>query len=244
MPTTLRLVSLNIERSKHLDLVIPFLEKANAEVVCLQELMERDISLFEKTLGMRGVFAPMTVHPSEGMQGIMGIGIFSRLPVQKTSSMYYVGSADVIPNFETITVEKKHAINHALVTYTVEKEGISFTVATTHFTWTPRGYSTDDGQRRDVQELLKLLEHIGEFVLCGDFNAARGGEIFSTIASVYEDNVPLTYTTSIDGNFHRAGQLPYMVDGLFSTKGYAVSGVEIVCGVSDHCALITTISKG
>jgi|GEM_PF-5115909 hypothetical protein len=37
----IRFVSLNIERSKHLDLVIPFLQAQNADVVCLQELMDK-----------------------------------------------------------------------------------------------------------------------------------------------------------------------------------------------------------
>ena len=80
-------------------------------------------------------------------------------------------------------------------------------------------------------------------MLCGDFNAPRGGEIFGLLAQKYKDNVPQKYTTSIDGILHRAGPLPFMVDGLFSTPGYTVSHVEMVCGISDHCALIANVAS-
>ena len=36
----MKLVSLNIERSRHLDRVCAFLQAARADVVCMQELME------------------------------------------------------------------------------------------------------------------------------------------------------------------------------------------------------------
>jgi endonuclease/exonuclease/phosphatase family metal-dependent hydrolase len=124
----------------------------------------------------------------------------------------------------------------------IEKEGETFRVATTHFTWTPDG-SADDYQRADVKKLLAILGGMGEFVLTGDFNAPRGGEIFGTLAEKYKDNVPSHYTTSIDGALHRAGPLELMVDGIFSTPGYAVSDVELVAGVSDHKAIVATVSS-
>jgi len=239
----IKLVSLNVERSKHLKRVLPFLEQTQADVVCLMEVMERDLELFKKAVGPYGEFVAMTMHPAEGDPGVMGIVILSRLPIQKTSVKYYAGSQDKIPDFETITAEGKHANNHMLLVCEIEKEGSNYAVATTHFTWTPTGDATDPGQRRDVLELLSALKECDEFVLTGDFNATRGGEIFSQIAAVYKDNVPQKYTTSIDGMFHRAGQLPYMVDGLFSTPHYALSNVEMVCGLSDHCGFTASVSK-
>jgi len=42
---------------------------------------------------------------------------------------------------------------------------------------------------------------------------------------------------------HRAGPLPYMVDGVFSTGEYGVSKVRLHQGVSDHCAITCTIGR-
>ena len=81
------------------------------------------------------------------------------------------------------------------------------------------------------------------FVLAGDFNAPRGGEIFSHIAERYTDNIPPHYTTSIDGTLHRAGPIPFMVDGLFTTPSYRAKGVHLEFGVSDHAAVAATIEK-
>src|SRR3569623_473248 len=106
----------------------------------------------------------------------------------------------------------------------IERDGEMFRIATTHFPVTAHGEATDF-QREDMKNLLSLLEKEGEFVLTGDFNAPRGGEIFAELASRYKDNIPPTITTSIDGMLHRAGQLPHMVDGIFSTPGYLVSNV-------------------
>jgi len=243
MSASLTFVSVNIERSKHLDLVLPFLAKRNAEVVCIQELMERDIPLFEKILGMKSTFAPMTQHPAEGAPGIMGIGIFSLLPMRRMSAIYYVGNANDIPDHEVKNEYNRQSVNHAVLMCELEKEAELCTIATTHFTWTPNGDATDDGQRRDVSKLLEVLGHTKEFVLSGDFNAKRGGEIFTQIAEKYKDAIPREYTSSIDGNIHRSGALPYMVDGLFTTAAYAASNVELVSGVSDHCAIVATITK-
>ena len=93
-----------------------------------------------------------------------------------------------------------------------------------------------------VKRLLACLEPEEEFTLCGDFNAPRGGEIFTALAMRYQDNIPLEYASSIDGNLHRKGPLPYMVDGLFTTPSYIASDVSLQSGVSDHCAILATVS--
>ena len=78
-------------------------------------------------------------------------------------------------------------------------------------------------------------------VLCGDFNAPRGGEIFTRLATQSRDNVPSHYVTSIDPKLHRAGPLQLMVDGLFSTDGYRLSEVVLHNGVSDHCTITAVV---
>ncbi len=132
--------------------------------------------------------------------------------------------------------------NQMLAFCEVEKEGTVFKIYNTHFTWTADG-EPDDLQRNDMQSMLRILKAAGEFILCGDFNVPRGGELFGLLAEHYKDNVPPHYTTSIDGDLHRRGQLNRMVDGMFSTPGYVVSDFEMVSGVSDHRALVATVSK-
>jgi len=243
MPLPLQLVALNVERSKHLDRVAAFLRSTQADVVCLQELMEPDAALFEEASGGTCFFAPMALHEENGRITSRGVGILSRLPVKSRSLHHYGGSESPQVRFDATTQESKHKTSaYVLALCEVEKEGTVFRIATTHFAWAPGG-EADDFQRKDIQKLLAILAQSGELVLCGDFNAPRGGEIFGLLAQKYKDNVPQKYTTSIDGILHRAGPLPFMVDGLFSTPGYTVSHVEMVCGISDHCALIANVAS-
>jgi endonuclease/exonuclease/phosphatase family metal-dependent hydrolase len=248
MPS-ISLVSVNIERSKHLELVRSFFAAHPADVICMQELCERDVATLESALGMRCVYAPSGLHPADPPEEggvLVGVGIFSRLPIAASTVDYYAGS-------ETLAREERiHAVftDHGLVICDIENDGATFRIMTTHFTWTPKGAVSDD-QRRDLAAMLAMLESKGEFILCGDFNAPRvlgdvPGEIFAKIAERYKDNIPTYYETSLDPARHRAPlveQADKMVDGLFSTPAYAVSDVILHNGVSDHCAITATVSR-
>lgn len=250
----LHLISLNIERSKHLLRVIPFLTHARPDVTCIQELCEPDIQAFEKVAGNLVAFAPMSRYPTEG-RPVVGIGIFARIPVETYGVEYYRGNPDTIPNFDFSSAASKYASENAMFLYAdFEHEGSQFRIGTTHFTWTPDG-APDDFQRKDLKALLQILSALGELVFCGDFNAPRGGEIFSELAGRYTDNIPKDILWSIDRDLHRAGRekletevqksgLPgLLVDGLFSTPGYVISNVILTCGISDHCAIRADIER-
>ncbi len=245
---SLSLVSLNIERSKHLGVILPFLKSLNPDILCLQELMEYDVPVVETELEMGYSYTPLTEHEAEGNAGRMGIGIFSRLPISERTVHYYRGGAEHVPTHismegKVTEEEKGRSVSGAVALATIMKNDEPFRVATVHFTWTANG-NASDLQRADMRSLLRILdEKEKDFVLCGDFNAPRGGEIFSMLTKHYKDNVPLHYTTSIDHLLHRAGPLQLMVDGLFSTPGYAVGEVTLRSGLSDHCALMAVISK-
>lgn len=245
---SLSLVSLNIERSKHLGVILPFLKSLNPDVVCLQELMEYDVPVFETELEMGYSYTPLTEHEAEGNAGHMGIGIFSRLPISERTAHYYRGDAEHVPAHismegKVTEEEKGRSVSGAVALATIMKDDEPFRVATVHFTWTANG-NASDLQRADMRSLLRILEEKEkDFVLCGDFNAPRGGEIFFMLAKHYKDNVPPHYTTSIDHLLHRAGPLQLMVDGLFSTPGYVVGEVTLRSDLSDHCALMAVISK-
>ena len=240
---SIRLISLNIERRKHLNRIFSFLQEYKPDVVCMQELFEKDVPYFEQELGMKMQFVAMTLS-GQGEKGVgtpmpMGIGIMSALPMTEPSIRYYYGNPDSLPNF--VWLEMK-TVNRMLLYTTVTKYGTAFTVGTTHFSWTPDG-KANNRQRGEIQKLLAILADIPEIVFCGDFNAPRGGEIFAAIAQKYTDNIPQHYTTSIDGTLHRTGSLPYLVDGLFSTPYYKIKNVSLQCGVSDHCAIVAEVKR-
>jgi endonuclease/exonuclease/phosphatase family metal-dependent hydrolase len=79
-------------------------------------------------------------------------------------------------------------------------------------------------------------------VLTGDFNAPRGGPIFSELAKVWNDQIPATAKTSIDPQLHRAGSLQLMVDGLFTTSDFHAEDVALHTGLSDHQGITARIS--
>jgi len=239
---SIKIISLNIERSKHIDRILPFLVREQPDVFCVQELCKKDIQYFQSELLPECAYIPMafiadddeTSEPCEA-----GLGIFSRLKITASRALQYAGEGDKIPVY--YHPDQSTTNRHLLISDLI-KDGVLFKIGTTHFTWTPDG-TVDDTQRQDLSKLLEMLKNEDELILTGDFNAPRGGEIFSTITNHYGDNVPLQYTTSSDGALHRAGKLEHMVDGLFSTPMYEVKDVRMECGVSDHCALIGTVSK-
>jgi endonuclease/exonuclease/phosphatase family metal-dependent hydrolase len=239
----LSFVSLNIEGHKHLDLVLPFLQRGHYDVINLQEVFETDMPYLEQQLQARGVFVPLmnmdvpTHHI--GYQGVFGIATFTNLPVTNTHTDYYVGDAGKIPNFQN---GGPNASNRALLHVEVTKDGQSFTILNTHFTWSPDGNPVEE-QRRDMKALLQKLGAFPEFVLSADFNAPREGEIFQMLTKLYHANVPAEVTTTIDANLHKAGNLQLVVDNIVNTPQYQVGEVKVHHGVSDHCAVSAQITK-
>src|SRR3989338_8311574 len=95
---SIKLISLNIERSKHLNVVLPFLKREKPDVVCIQELLERDIQGFVAAqVGGNYIYAPMLRHMETDGSPLVGEAIFTHLPVIRKDIQYYVGNANDIP---------------------------------------------------------------------------------------------------------------------------------------------------
>ncbi|HET8581499.1 MAG TPA: endonuclease/exonuclease/phosphatase family protein [Candidatus Paceibacterota bacterium] len=240
----LSLISLNIERDRHLPAVEALLQETAPDVACLQEVFEADLPALAKAAEGEALFVPRIRYPSP--RGLMpeGLAIISRRGLSDQASACYAGEKAAIPiaAIDGSVEEKQRDQRYSIASCLVEKDGASYRIVTTHFPWTPDG-EADAFQRDALAGLFSVLEPLGEFVLTGDFNAPRGKEIFSAIAERYADAVPPAYGSSIDGRIHRAGPIPYMVDGLFSTQDYRISDVVMRCGVSDHCALAGAIER-
>lgn len=241
----LKLISLNVERDRHLDLVRSFLISEKPDVLCIQEVMESNFEFLKKELNMDGIFKPMTKHlsVSDNVEGRSGVAILSKMKISDFEAIYYRGNEGQIKFHDKSTLANlNNTVAKVLIVAKIKYGEDCINIGTTHFTWTPDGMA-DDVQREDLDKLLSLLSKYKDIVFCGDFNAPRGWEIFNKIASIYKDNIPLKYDSSIDPNLHRVKNLRYMVDYLFSTKEYLIKDVELREGVSDHKAVIGYISK-
>ncbi len=247
MAASIKLISLNIERSKHLDRVLPFLEQEKPDVVCLQEVLERDVERIETAAGTCHAYAPICWHPADSPEVgavLTGTAFFTRLKTENVRIDYYHGDESHARTAPPRTIME----DISLISADVTKDGRLFRLMTTHFTWTPHG-QPDEHQRRDVDALIGLLDTAGEFVLAGDFNAPRGGEIFSKLALRFKDNIPGSYATSLDLTLHRAAKehadelKDKMVDGLFTTPEYRAENVRLEFGLSDHAAIVADIFR-
>ena len=229
-------ISLNIETNRHLDEVTDLLRTQASDVVCLQEVLETDLSILKETCGYHAVYAPMS-HSDLVKGEVMGVAILSREKLYDVRDEYYVGTREEIAP-ENIGYDHNHCFLHGMYV----KDGTQFHIGTTHFIKSPAG-DPDEKQHTIFKKLLPILEKQNDIVFAGDFNAPRGTEIFDTIARMFTDNIPKEYTTSIDANLHRAGYLPYMVDGLFTTPEYRAHNVRLIDGVSDHMAIVAQVEK-
>lgn len=240
--SSLKLINLNIEGDNHLERVILFLQKEQADVICLQEVLEKDVMMIKRKLAMEGAYEPLLDIKSSNKVRLTprtkwGILYLTRLPVFKLFAEYYTGSRETLPVYQD---NRPNLANRIIFRGEIIKNNQLFRVITTHFTWTPDGKSSLE-QHASLDKLLALLEDKGEFILCGDFNAPRGREIWRELAKRYKDNIPSNVKTTIDPNLHRNGALAIVVDGLFSTKGYEVFDVQVIPGISDHMAIVAKI---
>ncbi len=230
-----------MEMHRHLDTVLSFLKTERPDIICLQEVLERDFSRFERELEMKGRFEPMALLASPRFESEVrglpfGLAILSRYPTEYRTD-YYFGAPGKLP-----LCIKGDEDNRILLSATVLVNGQAFRVGTTHFTWTPDG-NASEAQRADIVHLLAVLDAFPDIIFCGDFNAPRGREIWKKIAARYKDNIPPDYTSSVDPLLHRAKDIEVMVDGLFSTPEYLISDVRLVEGVSDHKAIVGLIER-
>lgn len=235
------LISLNVERSKHLDRFVPFLSRMRPDVACLQELVADDLPAIQSATGLSHAhFVPMAIHPSDGLS--FGVGILARQPFVATETVTYAGVGDGTMAFDRTTPESRlQSCRYVAACAHLSFDGNEMQIATTHFPWTP-----DGGPRPFQSDAVRSLIdgfHDRSVILTGDFNAPRGGPIFAELAAVWRDWVPAEVTTSLDPHLHRAGPLELMVDGLFATPDYRISDVRLHTAVSDHQAISAHVGR-
>jgi endonuclease/exonuclease/phosphatase family metal-dependent hydrolase len=249
----MKLISLNIEDNKHLTRVLPFVQNESPDVLCLQEVFEVNLEQF-KNLGYTCVFFPDTQKPLDGVFSNNGEAICTRGEIQNHQVYYYRNNDAPLQRFnQAEKLKSVHSMKNGILCADILLNGDTYRIATTHFTWGPDGTTASAEQIADMGVLLSLSQRMSPHVLCGDFNIARNSNpLYTELLAHYTDAVPLSYTSSLDANLHRLGSVPekrylfdsYMVDYVFTQPSYMAHDVRLEFGVSDHAAIVATITKG
>ncbi len=239
---TLKLLTLNIEHDRHLDRVAQTIATHVPDIVCLQEVFEKDCAALAAVGGYQVKYAISALMPERSGGGTSprswGVAVLTRVPVHAQTVAYYADDP-------AIRIFKEPNDPRRLVVMTeLLHEGRSYKIGTTHFTWSMNGETTDE-QRADFARLKQVLQPYPDYVLCGDFNAPRGREMFGLFTGELGliDHLPADVTTTIDPQFHSAGALELAVDTIFSTPEYRLTQVQVLEGISDHKGILATVER-
>jgi endonuclease/exonuclease/phosphatase family metal-dependent hydrolase len=236
----LKLLTLNIEGDRHLDEVCSAIGVYLPHIVCLQEVLEADCARLAAIGGYQVKHAVTTRMPLGAKGGIRNWGdaVLTRVPLQDQTVTCYAADSR-IRVFRQPTDPRP-----ALIATELEHDGQTYRIATTHFTWSSNGQATDE-QYEDFGRLKQALAAYPHYVLCGDFNAPRRGEMFAKFTDELSliDHLPPSVTSTIDPKFHYAGALQLVVDTIFSTPHYQVCDVRILEGISDHKGVLASVRR-
>lgn len=243
----IKLISLNIERSKHLGRIIPFIRSERPDAVSLQEVFEDDLGRLSRDLGLpHSLWLKDRLIDGEksdaGKSGYSGLAIFSRIAFGDSGAEYYYMPGGGI-RLEGSPEEYPETNAQGVVWVSLESGGERYTIANTHFTWSRDGVATAR-QRTDFEALRERLDTLPEHVLSGDFNAPRGYGVWEWFVEYSgKDNIPPAITSTIDPKWHRSPGLELVVDGIFSMPSYLVRDVRVVPGLSDHQAIVAKVER-
>lgn len=235
----LKLLTLNIENDRHLDRVQAALTEHRPDIVCLQEVLESDCARLATSGGYDVTFSLSGRLPkSSGEERNWGVAVLSRVPVSRHSQHYY---AD---DLQMRVLREPNDARRVLVMTELQYRGQPYRIATTHFTWSADGH-INESQRTDFRRLKRVLADYPDYVVCGDFNAPRGREMFSQFIDELGliDHLPAHVTSTIDPQFHRARALELVVDTIFSTPEYRVTDTRVLEGISDHKGILALIER-
>ena len=242
----LKLISLNIEKDKHYETVLPFLDNENADVICLQEVPESFIPMLQER-GYFINFAPLAIFPHKTADEKNGIIMGSKFPMTSRTIYYHRSDAELVKYTKN---NKVGTLSLPYIMSSIETNVGVFNIATTHMINTENG-KEDAPQIKIMYKMLEKLKRESEHLICGDFNMPRGyNNLYEDVTKEYTDNIPPHYQSSLDKNLHRLGKVEidepifdkFMVDYIFTKTSYLASDVRLEFGVSDHAAVVANIS--
>jgi endonuclease/exonuclease/phosphatase family metal-dependent hydrolase len=235
---SIKLLTLNIQEDRHLDRVCAAIAEHRPDIVCLQEVLEPACARLAATGPYDVRFASSGRLPKHGEEYNWGVAVLSRVPVRSQTASYY---AD---DLQFRVLREPNDPRRVVVVTELEHQGQPYRIATTHFTWSPDG-QINEAQRADFSRLEQVLAPYPDYLLCGDFNAPRGREMFSKFVDQLGliDHLPTDVTSTLDPQFHRAPSLKLVVDTIFSTRHYRLTDVRVLEGISDHKGIVALVDR-
>ena len=243
----MKLISLNVEGSKHLDKTEAFINALKPDVICLQECDENTLSFLQK-LNYTTHFLPVALRDYGTKILKEGVALASKLPMTTEGFVYFEPSAE-LNIFKSAFA--RETSKQGFVFGTIMLGTTPYHIASNHFTWTPDGNVPSQPQIEDMESFLAMTKDLPAHVMCGDFNIPRQHNyLYNNLTELYADNIPQTYKSSMDKSLHKLGSdtskeilfTDYMVDYVFSKPPYLVTDVRFQFGVSDHAAVLATIT--
>ncbi|MBL8271913.1 endonuclease/exonuclease/phosphatase family protein [Steroidobacter sp.] len=235
----IKLLTLNVENDRHLARVQAVIAKHLPDVVCLQEALQESCAYLASSGGYAVKYALSGLQTREpGLERAWGVAVLTRVPVREQTIRYYSEDSRIR------ILRDPNDPRRALIVTELEHQGLAYRIATTHFTWTADGH-INELQKADFPRLKQVLSSYSDYVLCGDFNAPRGREMFSRFVAELPltDHLPASVTSTLDPQFHKVADLQLAVDTIFSTEHYDVLECQVLEGISDHKALLARIER-
>lgn len=246
----MKIMTLNIEASKHLDKFPQAIREEKPDVLCLQEVCEHDL---EKIAGLcefeKYEFRPKLFlskeHQLVDRDSSWGIAIFSHKKLSNVREVIYREADPVLSRENYATIDSSDDRQKAQRGVVLIGELGGYTIGTLHFTWSP--VVSTPLQRENADLLMRSLADTKNLILCGDFNVPRiQNDCYEVFTQRFVDVVPEKYTMSVDRDLHIRGEFideDLMVDYIFCDDIYQAMDVRLIDGVSDHMAVVGEIKK-
>ena len=224
----LKILSWNIWINGYFEQITDFLEKADADIIGLQEVEadapKRDVIGFLTKLGYAHVFTPV---PKTGKRKVNdGPALFSRHGFQSS---------------EIFSLSRTH--NRCAVKGDIEIRGKTVHVFSTHLLHTHQEYS--EAQSEQVDSLLNILPRENT-ILMGDFNATPESEAIRTMRGTLKDSDPSsapTWSVYPEGcDVCNPQSLEIRLDYMFTTPDLTVLSSRVEdSNASDHLPISAEI---
>lgn len=257
-------LQLNIERSRHVEVVTKLLQKKKPDIVCFQEAMLTDIKKMAADLGYQFVFAPMIILNNGKTADQEGPAILSKLPIKSWKEYRYDRfRLKEIPAYTEEEIASKNGkrpkikIMYKILTISVlNNDGQEITIATTHFPVADHGSpGLNDHELRDTDSLRAIIlssNYLDDFIsilktlknpliLTGDLNNTRGEYVYDRISQELIDIIPSAVVSTLDPKLHRVRNLELAVDAFMVSHNFATVDFKVIEGVSDHKALMASL---
>lgn len=235
----IKLLTLNIENDRHLARVHEALAEHQPDIACLQEVLEQDCAYLASSGGYHVKYALGGYQrgPGDSTRN-WGVAVLSRVPVRRQTVSYYV------EDLRMRVLREPNDPRRASIVTELNHQGRDYRIATTHFTWTADG-QINAQQKTDFARLRQQLADYPDYVLCGDFNAPRGREMYGKFVDELGliDHLPANVTSTLDPQYHRVATLELVVDLVLSTKDYRVLDTRLLSGISDHKGILAWVER-